>query len=220
MNKKSLALIITVVICCIVIAAVETVIEPAYAVKSAVKAAMFLAAPLAVMKIFGIKAFGESFKLSLKSFMKLLALGGGIYLIVIAGYLITKNLFDYAELVASLSKDQKVSAERFIPVAVYISIGNSFLEEFLFRQVAFLKLKELSSAKTAYIFSSLMFAVYHVAMIGQSFPPLLLIPSLVGLAVGGLIFDWVDEKGGHIYGSWFIHAFADFALMTVWLIYI
>ena len=133
-----------------------------------------------------------------------------------SGYLLTKNLFDYSELVASLSKDQNVTAGSFIPVALYISLCNSFLEEFLFRQVAFLRLKELSSPKTAYIFSSLMFAIYHVAMIGQSFPPLLLIASLAGLGVGGLIFDWVDEKGGNIYGSWFIHSFADFALMTVW----
>lgn len=220
MDKKKFALIVTVILCCAVMAAVEIVIEPAYAVKSAVKAAMFLAMPLAVMKISDIKAFGESFKLSLKSFMKLLALGAGIYLIVMAGYLLTKNLFDYSELIASLSKDQKVTGGSFIPVALYISLCNSFLEEFLFRQTAFLKLKELVSKKTAYIFSSLMFAIYHVAMIGQSFPLPLLIASLAGLTVGGLVFDWVDEKGGNIYGSWFIHAFADFALMTVWYLYI
>ncbi len=216
MNKKKYALIATVVFCCVIMAAVDIVIEPAYAVKSALKAAVFLAMPLAVMRLLDIKVFGESFKLRPKSLLKLLALGAAIYFVVMSGYLLTKNLFDYSELVASLSKDQNVTAGSFIPVALYISLCNSFLEEFLFRQVAFLRLKELSSPKTAYIFSSLMFAIYHVAMIGQSFPPLLLIASLAGLGVGGLIFDWVDEKGGNIYGSWFIHSFADFALMTVW----
>ena len=73
MNKKKYALIATVVFCCVIMAAVDIVIEPAYAVKSALKAAVFLAMPLAVMRLLDIKVFGESFKLRPKSLLKLLA---------------------------------------------------------------------------------------------------------------------------------------------------
>ena len=88
----------------------------------------------------------------------------------------------------------------------------------MFRFVSFIKLSEYLSKKTAYIFSSVAFAVYHIAMIGPSFPLPLLILALFGLAVGGFIFDLVDDKNKNIYNSWIIHMFADFAIMTVWFI--
>ena len=87
-------------------------------------------------------------------------------------------------LVASLTADQKV--EGFLPVALYISFGNSFLEEFLFRNFAFIKLSERISKKLAYAFSSIAFAVYHIAMIGAAFPPPLTLLCVLGLALGGL----------------------------------
>jgi len=65
-----------------------------------------------------------------------------------------------------------------------------------------------------------MFALYHVAMIGGSFPLPLLLLALVGLAIGGGIFDYVDDKSRNIYNSWIIHMFADFAIMTIWYIHI
>lgn len=65
-----------------------------------------------------------------------------------------------------------------------------------------------------------MFAVYHIAMIGMSFPPLMLLLALIGLAIGGLLFDYVDSKNENIYHSWVIHMFADFAIMTIWYLYI
>lgn len=219
-NKKKSGIIILIILSCIIMAVIETVIEPIYAVKSASKAVIFLVLPLITMKLLNIKIFGSAFVLNRKSVLKLLALGLSIYLLIMGGYALTKNLFDYSSLVESLSKDQKVDGGSFIWVAMYISFFNSFLEEFLFRQVAFIRLSEFTSKKSAYIFSSLMFAVYHVAMIAQSFPLPLLLVALVGLAVGGVIFDRVDEKSGNIYNSWFIHMFADFALMTVWYMHI
>lgn len=220
MNKKKYIIIAAVIICCVIFAVVDTVIEPPYAVKSALKIAAFLLLPAIAIKISGLKIFGSAFAIKITDVLKLLALGGCIYLIIIASYALTKGVFDYSGLVESLSKDQKVGRESFLPVAAYISFCNSFIEEFLFRQAAFIKLKELTDKRTAYCFSSLMFALYHVAMVGQSFPLPMTIISVAGLALGGLVFDWVDDKNGNIYGSWVIHMFADFALMTVWYVHI
>ena len=131
-------------------------------------------------------------------------------------YLLTKARVDYSVLVASLTADQKV--EGFLPVALYISFGNSFLEEFLFRNFAFIKLSEHISKKLAYAFSSIAFAVYHIAMIGAAFPPPLTLLCVLGLALGGLLFDYVDDRSKSIYRSWVIHMFADIAIMTIWYI--
>lgn len=209
-----------ILVCCIVMAFVETVVEPVYAVKSAIKVVVFLGFPLIFGKITRIKLFDRSFALDRKSILKLLALGAFIYAIIFGGYALTKSIFDYSTLVASLSADQKVDSRSFIWVASYISFCNSFLEEFLFRFVSFLKLSQYTARKTAYAFSSVIFALYHVAMIGTSFPPLLLLLVLIGLTVGGYIFDYVDEKSKNIYNSWMIHMFADFAIMTIWYIHI
>lgn len=213
-------IIILVLVCCVVMAFVETIIEPVYAVKSAIKIIVFFLFPLIYGKAAHIKLFDRSFVLDRRSILKLLALGAFIYAIIFGGYALTGTIFDYSSLVASLSADQKVDSRSFLWVASYISFCNSFLEEFLFRFIAFLKLSQYVGRKTAYIFSSVLFAVYHIAMIGTSFPLPLLFLVLIGLTIGGFIFDYVDETNETIYNSWIIHMFADFAIMTIWYLHI
>lgn len=219
-KKTAHEITILVLLCCAVMAFTETVIEPVYIVKSAIKVVVFLLFPLIFAKLAGIKLFGHSFTLKGKSIVKLLALGCFIYAVVIGAYAFTKNAFDYSLLVDSLSTDQKVDSGSFIWVALYISFCNSFLEEFLFRFISFIELSKYTGRKFAYIFSSVIFAVYHIAMIGTSFPLFLLLLALIGLTVGGCIFNFVDEKNKNIYNSWIIHMFADIAIMTIWYIYV
>ena len=200
MNKeKASGIIVLVIICCVFMALIETIIEPAYIVKSALKVAVFLLLPLVYAKITHTKLLDEFFKIDKRGMMKLFVLGSFIYAVILGAYTLTKN---------------------FIGVALYISFCNSFLEEFFFRFVAFIRLSKYTARKIAYIFSSGMFAVYHIAMIGMSFPPLMLLLALIGLAIGGLLFDYVDSKNENIYHSWVIHMFADFAIMTIWYLYI
>ena len=220
-NKtNTYGIIFLVLVCCGIMAFVETVIEPAYAVKSAAKAVVFLLFPFLFSKAARIKLFDHSFVLDKKDIIKLLSLGALIYAIIFGGYWLTTSIFDYASLVRSLSADQKVGNDSFLGVALYISFGNSFLEEFLFRYVSFLQLSKYTARKTAYLFSSTAFALYHIAMLAASFPLPLLLLVLIGLTAGGLIFDYVDETDGTIYNSWIIHMFADFAIMTIWYLHI
>ncbi len=219
-HKKSLWLIITVIISCVGMAIIETIIEPAYFIKSVLKIIFFLFMPLFFIKLQKEKVFADSFSLNRKRVLKLLGLGLIIYVIIMIAFFLTKGIFNYTSLVNSLSADQNVSHNSFIWIALYISFCNSLLEEFLFRFVAFIKLSKHTTKKVSYIFSSCMFALYHVAMIGGSFPFPLLLLALVGLAIGGGIFNYVDDKSRNIYNSWIIHMFADFAIMTIWYIHI
>lgn len=219
-NKKSCCIMITTVVCCIIMALVDTVIEPLYAVKSGIKIAVFLLLPILTMKLLHIRSFDSAFALGKRRIVRLLLLGAAIYTVIIAAYLLTKHAFDYPALVRSLSADQNVNSSRFIWVMLYISFCNSFLEEFLFRYLSFIRLSEYAPRWLAYGFSAAAFAAYHVAMIGAAFPLPLLITAVVGLTVGGLIFDGVDAQDRTIYPAWIIHMFADFALMTIWYIYL
>ena len=92
---------------------------------------------------------------------------------------------------------------------------NSLLEEFFFRGFAFLTIKRLTSRTFAYIFSAAAFSIYHVAMMIGWFSPLVFGLVLIGLFAGGLIFNFLNEKSGTIYPSWFVHMFANFAINTV-----
>ena len=146
-------------------ALVETLIEPPYFVKSAAKVTVFFLIPILFMKLLKIKVFDSTFALNRKTLIKLLLLGAGIYLAIIGVFFLTRNVFDYTALVESLSADQKVNSGSFIWIALYISFCNSFLEEFLFRFLSFIKLSEYISKRFAYIFSSVMFADFAIMTI-------------------------------------------------------
>ena len=212
-KKKKLCLILTAITCCIFMAIVETVIEPVYFIKSLIKFILFFFIPFIIMKKLNKNIF-KDFKLNKESIKHLLILGIFIYGIIMLAYLFTQNIFDYPKLVKSLISDQHLTRNSLIWVAIYISFINSFLEEFLFRFIAFIKLLKYTKRIYAYLFSSMLFSLYHIAMI-EAFPPILTFISVIGLAVGGLIFNYVDEKHNNIYNSWIVHMFADFALMTI-----
>ena len=89
------------------------------------------------------------------------------------------------------------------------------MEEFFFRGFAFLTLKGVSSRRFAYFFSSGIFSLYHIAMMIGWFSPLVFIIVITGLFVGGLLFDYLNEKTGTIYPSWLVHMFANFAINTI-----
>ena len=212
---KKLHIPILVIIACIVMCIVDAVIQPGYAIKSAIKIIMFLLIPIVYglfLKEFNIKNLMKPDK---KGLCIALCLGFLIYGVVLGAYWIFKDVFDFSALTGSLNETTGVNKSNFIWVAIYISFVNSLLEEFFFRGFSFITLKKLTSRRFAYVFSSMAFALYHIAMmIGWFGLPVILI-SLVGLFIGGMIFNRFDEKSENIYLSWLIHMFANFATNTI-----
>ncbi len=212
---KKLHIPILVIIACIVMGIVDAVIQPGYAIKSAIKIIMFLLIPIVYglfLKEFNIKNLMKPDK---KGLCIALCLGFVIYGVVLGAYWIFKDVFDFSALTGSLNETTGVNKSNFIWVAIYISFVNSLLEEFFFRGFSFITLKKLTSRRFAYVFSSMVFALYHIAMmIGWFGLPVILI-SLVGLFIGGMIFNRFDEKSENIYLSWLIHMFANFATNTI-----
>lgn len=212
---KKLHIPILVIIACIVMGIVDAVIQPGYAIKSAIKIVMFLLMPI-VCGLF-LKEFNltKLIKPDKKGFAIALGLGFLVYTVVLGAYWIFKDVFDFSALTTSLNETTGVNKTNFVWVAIYISFVNSLLEEFFFRGFSFIALKKLTSRRFAYIFSSMSFALYHIAMmIGWFGLPVILI-SLAGLFAGGMIFNCFDEKNENIYLSWLIHMFANFATNTI-----
>ena len=217
-DKNKLFIMLYVVLCCIFMAFIELIIEPNYLIKSIIKIIMFFGIPFIITRLLKINIL-NNFKINKKEIIKLFKMGIVIYLVGFILYLILKNVFDFSEIVHSLMVDQQVTEKQLIFVAIYLSFGNSILEEFMFRLISFIKLKEYCSRNFAYIFSSIMFSFYHIAMISIGFPLPLTFLSLIGLFILGILFNWLDEKDNNIYNSWFIHMFCDFLIMTIGFIH-
>jgi membrane protease YdiL (CAAX protease family) len=57
-----------------------------------------------------------------------------------------------------------------------------------------------------------------VAIIGSWFSPLIFLLAMAGLFIGGLIFNYLNERNGNIINSWVVHLMANLAINTVGLI--
>lgn len=209
-------LITVVVLGCLIMAFVDGVISPSYMTKSICKLLIFLLLPY----IYYSKnpcpiSLKSLFKINNDSIIKSLALGIAVYILILFAYFTIGNLFNFSSVTKSLENNIGVNSSNFIFVALYISFINSLLEEVFFRGFAFITLKNISSKKFAYIFSSISFSIYHVAMMSTWFDILLLLLLILSLFVAGIFFNYLDDKNNNIYNSWFVHMFANFAINTI-----
>lgn len=203
---------------CAVMAVVDGIISPPYAVKSAVKALLFGAVPIASVLMMKDKRFLSVLKPTKRGLSVSFGLGLLLYGLILGGYFLLRDVFDFSAVTSSLTDGEGVTKENFPAVALYISVCNSFLEEFFFRGFALLGLKRLLGRRLSHTISALAFAVYHIAIMSGWFSPVLFVLLLVGLYAGGVIFNVLDEKTGDIYPSWILHAFANLAINTVGMI--
>lgn len=214
---KSIYIMATIVVFSLLVTGVDAVLHPDYFVKIPVKVVFFLVLPVLffVKNKSDFKEFKKLFVFKRSGILKSLLLGLGVYAVIVGGYLLTRNIIDFSGVTSNLTEGMGITADNFIYVSLYISLMNSFLEEFFFRGYGFVTLKKYTSRKTAYIFSSAMFAVYHIGMLVGMFNIGALALLLFGLILGGCIFNYLNEVNDNIYSSWFVHMFANFAINTV-----
>lgn len=216
MNKRRIAAIIAIVlVCCGVMAVVDGVIQPHYAVKSGIKVLLFLVLPV-IYSVFDKELnLKELFKPNKKGMKAAITLCVPIYVVILGAYILLKDVFDFSAVTKSLTGNVGVSRDNFAFVALYISFVNSLLEEFFFRGFAFLVLRKIWKSSYAYAFSAAAFALYHIAIMTGWFSIGVYAITIGGLFAGGLIFNYLDAKSGNIYTSWLIHMFANFAVNTI-----
>lgn len=213
--KKHQKIMLTIVIGCIVMAVTDGLWQPGYAIKSGVKILFFLAMPILFLrnelstKLFGFRK---------QMLPKLIILGLGIFGFILTAYFVLGPFFDFSSVVGGLEDQLGVNAGNFIFVAIYISFANSLLEEYFFRGIAFIELKQVTSRPFAYRFSAWAFALYHVAMLIGLFDWYLIVLLLIALVIGGYIFNYINEKESSVLASWTVHLFANLAINTVGLI--
>ncbi len=202
----------------LIMSLVDGLIQPGYLTKSIIKIMLFLIIPLILNYLEGDWKIGDYLRLKdKKSFYQSLLLGVCVYGLIMGVYFLIGPYINLNLIKSELLKELGVSRGNFLLVALYISFVNSLLEEFFFRGFLFLGLLEKTTRKRAYILSSLLFAIYHIAVLDSWFNPYLFILAMTGLFTGGLIFNYLNEKNKSILNSWIVHMMANFAINHIGL---
>lgn len=214
-NRNKYIIVAITILCCFIMAIVDGIIQPHYAVKSLIKVILFLILPV-VLSLFNKDiCLNNLFKVN-KSGMKIaFSLCIPVFVIILTAYMLLKDVFDFSAVTQALTGNIGVNRNNFLYVAIYISFVNSLLEEFFFRGFAFLILRKFTSNKFSYIFSSVTFALYHIAIMSGWFSIGVFVITLAGLFLGGFLFNYLNTKSNNIYTSWFVHMFANFAINTI-----
>ena len=211
MKRETTKLTLIVFLCCAAMLVVDGLWQPGYWIKSGIKILLFLGIPLLCSTRFPDISLRLLFRPSGRGLLRALLLGLGVYAVILSAYFLLRGAVDFSSVLNNLPAGVTVSTFPF--VALYISLVNSLLEEFFFRGFAFLTLA--GKMRCASLFSAIAFAIYHTAMMLGWFPPAIFLLALVGLTIGGLLFNWLNQKDGSIYTSWLVHMFANFATNTV-----
>ncbi len=214
-RKKAQLITALTVLGCGVMLLVDGVLRPPYAVKSAIKLTVFCGC----MLVYALADRTWQPLHLLKSGRKQLALaatlGVAVFAVILAGYFLLQGVFDFGSIVGALEQNAGVTRDNFVFVSCYIAVVNSLLEELFFRGFAFSALARQASLPAAYAVSSLCFALYHTAMMLGWFSPALFLLALAGLAVGGGVFAWLNQRTGNILPSWAVHMCANLAINLI-----
>ncbi len=217
MNKRSIFIAASVFMFSMIVSLVDAVVRPPYIAKIPIKILFFFVLPMVFFMAnkADFSEFRKLFLLKKGGILKALLLGAVLYAIILLGYFLTRAFIDFSNVTPSLTEGMGITAGNFLYVSLYISLANSFLEEFFFRGYGFITLKKYTGRKFAYIFSASIFALCHVGMLLEMFRIGVLFLLLLGLMAGGCIFNYLNERNDTIYPSWFVHMFANFGINTV-----
>ncbi len=154
-------------------------------------------------------------------------LGGFAIGVLIAGAILAAyfGAFRGGEMFASLAIEVRTkvagfgldSRLGFVGLAVAISVGHSFLEEYYWRWFVHAELRE-RIGRSAVVVSSLGFAAHHVVVLAVYFPShfwTVTVPFSLGVAIGGAIWAAWYDRSGSLAGPWAAHLLTDLAIMAI-----
>ena len=145
-------------------------------------------------------------------------IGAGVFIFIQVGFIILRPFFDEAMIIDAL-ENNGITSSNFPLVFIYIVLINAALEEIFFRGFLFLTIHRMGFKLYAHIYSSLLFAIYHVAILNEAVSIALLAFLIFGLVAAGVIFNYFALKCKSISGSLIVHISANLSLNLIVGIY-
>ena len=187
-----------------------------YLYTSILKVVVFILFPLICFAVSKSGSFKDLiFLKGEKKYIKIcLFLGIFVFAFILTVFILFNKFFDKMMIVDGMS-EIGITKTTYPLVFIYIILINSALEELFFRGFAFLTLYKLGYKRYAYIFSSLLFAGYHMAVLDGWFSIGIFILCIAGLVAVGLIFNEFAKRCRTILGSFLLHVSANLAINLI-----
>jgi len=219
-NKKTAVLITALsLLACILHALLLNVDLGPYAVTSALKVGLFAALPIAyiligkkgnagqIKSLFFVKAESKSIRLCLG--LALMVFG-----VLMIAFVILSPFLEKEMIVEGLSQTG-INGGNFPFVFAYIVLINAATEELFFRGFVFLMLFKAGYKAYAFVYSSLLFSLYHVFIINDLMEMWIFAVLMAGLVCAGLIFNELTRRCNSIFGSLIVHISANLAINMI-----
>lgn len=216
-------IIFTSVLCVIILFAIEQILMVDYLTKTVSKIILFTMSPIVFIKIIRKTSLKEGLNLKL---VDKETIGVGILLgvlsafILVGAFMFFKKIINMDVIFLELATKSKITSTNYLIVTTYFTFANSFLEEFFFRGFIFTNLNKMGYKKVGYIFSSLLFALYHIGIFKNWFSIELILLCILGLFITGIVFNYVDTKSDNFLNSWAIHILADLTIVIIGYMYL
>ena len=186
-----------------------------YLYTSIAKVILFILCPLIYFKVSKKGTFRDLLSLFFvedKKSLKLpLTLGAVVFGFIVIAFMVLQSFIDQTMVDYALA-DVGINSRNAIFVVMYIVLINAALEQFFFRGFAFMCLYRMNVKVYAHLYSSVLFAVYHIPVLYDALELGMLILATVGLVVAGLIFNFLTVKCKSISGPLIVHISANLAL--------
>ena len=140
-----------------------------------------------------------------------LILGATVFAFIVIAFVVLQPLIDPVMVDDALA-EVGINSRNAIFVVMYIVLLNAALEQFFFRGFVFMSLYAMNVKGIAHIYSSVLFAVYHVPVLYDALEWGMLALATLGLVVAGLIFNSLTIKCKSITGPLIVHISANLAL--------
>lgn len=219
MNKKAkfLFIIISSIITIALLYICDQILTLNYNTKITIKLILFTLVPA----IYMIKTNQNFLKESVRNATKInniktsFFLGIFVFTIIMITYKMVQPFIDIDTLINEFENKYEINKNNIVYYGLYITFINSLLEEGFFRGFIFLNLKKIQLKKWAYVVSSLTFSIYHIANFQNWFSWQVFILACVSLFIGGMIFNYLDDRPNTFFNSWFVHICADIAIILI-----
>lgn len=138
-------------------------------------------------------------------------------IIIFGTYLLAKGNLDIEGAKKTIEETGLTSPAKFLFFASAMSLGNSLMEEYVWRWFVFSKFKVLVGVWPAIVLSAFFFTLHHVVIMWGFSSSWILFLSSFGLFSGAMIWAWLYNKYNSIWPGWICHVAADTAIM--WIIW-
>jgi len=186
-----------------------------YAYTSVFKIILFILCPIVYFLAYKEENFKDMFlKWERKGIGLSLALGFAVFTFIFVAFIILRPFLD-KEMIVDAFANNGITSGNFPLVFIYVVLINAALEEIFFRGFVFMTIYRKNLKSYAHLYSCLLFAFYHVAILNNAVTPCVFILFIIGLAVAGLIFNYMAVKCNSIIGSLIVHISANMSINLI-----